>query len=219
MKILYLILARKNSKRIKNKNLSKINNKTLIQLTINFVKKLTSSKNIVVSTDSKKINLIANKMGIKIPWLRPKKLSKDTSSSYEAAIHAIKWYEKNYEQVDTIILLQPTSPFRSVRTIKSAISKFKKNSRIPLITIKKIPLTSNKFFTKSKNLIKTYKPSKKILDIFVPNGSFFIIDKKVLIKNKSFLSNKMNYILNKNFRENLDIDNLDDLYIAKKIFS
>ena len=114
---------------------------------------------------------------------------------------------------------QPTSPFRSVRTIKSAISKFKKNSRIPLITIKKIPLTSNKFFTKRKNLIKTYKPSKKILDIFVPNGSFFIIDKKVLIKNKSFLSNKMNYILNKNFRENLDIDNLDDLYIAKKIFS
>ena len=58
MKILYLILARKNSKRLKNKNLSKINNQTLVQLTIKFAKKLTSSKNIVVSTDSKKINLI-----------------------------------------------------------------------------------------------------------------------------------------------------------------
>jgi len=219
MKILYLILARKNSKRLKNKNLSKINNQTLIQLTIKFAKKLTSSKNIVVSTDSKKINLIANNMGIKIPWLRPKKLSKDTSSSYEAANHAIKWYEKNYEPIDTVVLLQPTSPFRSIKTFKTALTKFKKNTKLPLVTIKKLSLSSNKFFIKKNNLIKTYKPSKKAVDVFVPNGSIFIIDKKILKKNRSFLSDKMNYILNKSVKEDLDIDTQNDLYLAKKIFS
>ena len=218
MKILYLILARKNSKRLKNKNLSKINNQTLVQLTIKFAKKLTSSKNIVVSTDSKKINLIANKMGIKIPWLRPKNLSKDTSSSYGAAIHAINWYEKNYESIDTVILLQPTSPFRSIKTFKTALSKFKKNPKLPLVTIKKVSFSSNKFFIKKNNLIKVYKPSKREDFIFVPNGSVFIINKKVLKKNKNFFSNKMNYVLNKNFKENIDIDTQNDLNVAKKIY-
>ena len=64
MKILYLILAREGSKRLKNKNLLKIQKKTLIELTINFVKKIAPRKNIIFSTDSKVMLKKANKLGI-----------------------------------------------------------------------------------------------------------------------------------------------------------
>ena len=56
---LILILARKNSKRLKNKNIKKLNSKPLILWTINFAKKINRTNNILVSSDSLKIIKIA----------------------------------------------------------------------------------------------------------------------------------------------------------------
>ena len=53
MNILCLICARKGSKGIKNKNITKIKNKKLIEITIDQAKKSKLFHNIVVSTDSK----------------------------------------------------------------------------------------------------------------------------------------------------------------------
>ena len=53
MNILCLICARKGSKGIKNKNIIKIKNKKLIEITIDQAKKSKLFQNIVVSTDSK----------------------------------------------------------------------------------------------------------------------------------------------------------------------
>ena len=46
--IIGIILARKGSKRIKNKNLKKISGKSLIEITIKFAKKLKFLTNIVL---------------------------------------------------------------------------------------------------------------------------------------------------------------------------
>ena len=148
MKILYLILARKGSKRLKNKNLLKIQKKTLIELTINFVKKIAPKNNIIFSTDSKIMLNKANKLGINTPWLRPKKFSLDKSSSFEASLHAIEWFESNFFKNYAVALFQPTSPFRSKKHFIKALRKFKKNPERPLITIKKIGLLSDKLFKK-----------------------------------------------------------------------
>ena len=150
MKILYLILAREGSKRLKNKNLLKINKKPLIELTINFVKKIAPRKNIIFSTDSKIMLNLANKLGINTPWLRPKKFSLDRSTSFDASLHAIEWFESNFSKIDAIALFQPTSPFRSKIDFTKALKKFKNNPDRPLISIKKIGLMSDKIFKKKK---------------------------------------------------------------------
>ena len=54
MNFLIFVPARANSIRLKNKNFKKIRNKPLIHFTLNFIKKL-RIKNILISTDSKKI--------------------------------------------------------------------------------------------------------------------------------------------------------------------
>ena len=56
-----LITARKNSKGIKNKNLLKINNKSLFQISINNAKKTKIFDKIFCSTDSKYMIKIAKK--------------------------------------------------------------------------------------------------------------------------------------------------------------
>ena len=60
-KILGIIPARKGSKSIKNKNLLKINNKTLIEIAINSAKKSKFLSDIVVTSDSLKILNLAKK--------------------------------------------------------------------------------------------------------------------------------------------------------------
>ena len=76
-KIFAFIFARKNSKRVKNKNIRKINNIELINYTFNLAKKIKLIDKIFVSTDSKKIIDLAKKKKINY-ILRPKKLSKSS---------------------------------------------------------------------------------------------------------------------------------------------
>lgn len=219
MKILYLILAREGSKRLKNKNLLKINKKPLIELTINFVKKIAPRKNIIFSTDSKIMLNLANKLGINTPWLRPKKFSLDRSTSFDASLHAIEWFESNFSKIDAIALFQPTSPFRSKIDFTKALKKFKNNPDRPLISIKKIGLMSDKIFKKKNNFLTNLSKAKKGIDVFVPTGSFYIIKKTTLLKNKDFYSNKMNYFQIDNKLMNIDIDTPDDYIMAKKLAS
>ena len=72
MNNLIIIPARKNSIRLKNKNILKIKNKTLIEHTIIFAKKVLPNNNILVTTDSGKIRDIAIKKKKIAQGLRPK---------------------------------------------------------------------------------------------------------------------------------------------------
>ena len=219
MKILYLILARKGSKRLKNKNLLKINNKTLIELTINFVKQIAPLDHIIFSTDSERMKKIANKLGVKTPWLRPKNLSLDKSSSFEASKHAIKWFENKFGKIDVIALFQPTSPFRSKIHFKKAFKKFKENSKIPLISVKRIGLTGDKILVKRNKYMTYISNNKSKVNAFIPSGSFYLIKKIILLKNQNFYSDKMNYFEIEDNLMNVDIDTLDDYLMAKKLAS
>ena len=96
--IFSIILARKNSKGIKNKNLKIVNGKPLIYFTINEAKKSKFLTNYIVSTDNINIKKISSKYGAETPFLRPKKYSKDKSSSAEALKHALITSEKIYKK-------------------------------------------------------------------------------------------------------------------------
>jgi len=89
-----LIPARSGSKGIKNKNIVKINNKELIGYTIDLAKKIKLINKIIISTDSKKIKKIAEKFGAIVPFLRPKKFSKDNSTDLDVFKHYLFWLNK-----------------------------------------------------------------------------------------------------------------------------
>ena len=85
---LAIIPARKNSKRIKDKNLLKINNKTLVEIAILESLKSKYIDKIIVSSDSPRINKISSKFNCVPLKERPKSLSKDNSKT----IDLIKFY-------------------------------------------------------------------------------------------------------------------------------
>ena len=122
-------------------------------------KKISFVCDILVSTDSKKIGLIAKKRGALVPWLRQKKLSTDSSTSDDATRHAINWYENKIQKVDGLMLLEPTSPFRSLKTISNGISIFKKNKYSSVIGVEQCRHNSDDLF----RLKKKQKTLKKII--------------------------------------------------------
>ena len=90
MKVLALILARCGSKGFKDKNIAKIENKTLIEWAIEVAKKSKHITDIYISTDCKKYEDIALKVGAKSLGLRNKELASDNAKSVDVVLDMIK---------------------------------------------------------------------------------------------------------------------------------
>ena len=224
MKILAIIPARKNSKRIKNKNKVLLKNKKLIEHTFLLTKKSKLFTQILLTTDDKELIKLSKKYSILAPWVRPKKISGDFSPSYNAVIHAYDWYEKNYEKVDGVFILQPTSPFRTIKTLKEMIKIFKKSKKKSVINVSKcnehpewmqklknntiVPYISKKYFTRrSQSLAKLYRI----------NGLGYLINPLILKKEKTLIPKNSIPCINRSKIESIDIDDTQDYLIAKKI--
>src|SRR5210317_2070590 len=110
MKILAIILARKGSGRLKNKNKKKFGNKPLFMHTVEFAKSLSNIENVIFSSDCQSMLALAKKYCLTVK--RPKNLSSRTATSGRACLHALNYFEKKFKKVDSVILLQPTTPFR-----------------------------------------------------------------------------------------------------------
>ncbi len=121
MKTLYVIPARGGSKGIPGKNIKPLNGKPLIEYSIEVARQLADDADICVSTDSQEIADVAEKMGLKVPFLRPDYLATDNCGTYEVLLHAVEFYAQKGIDYDTMVLLQPTSPFRTVDDVKRAL--------------------------------------------------------------------------------------------------
>ncbi len=124
MKSLIVIPARGGSKGVPRKNIKVLGDKPLIQYTIDAAKGVFDDEFICVSTDDFEIKSVVEQLGLKVPFLRPNELASDTAGTYEVLLHAISYYESKGYFPDTLILLQPTSPFRTSAHIKEALKLY-----------------------------------------------------------------------------------------------
>ena len=128
LNIISLIPARSGSKRLKNKNIRKINNKPLIYYSIKASLGTKKINQTFVSTDSPNIQNLSIKYGASAPFLRPKIFAKDQSSDFDVINHFLKYYRDNYKKkIDFLIYLRPTVPIRSNNIITKSIHKLQEN--------------------------------------------------------------------------------------------
>lgn len=124
MNPLIVIPARGGSKGVPGKNIKMLGQKPLIQYSIEAAKAIFPDELICVSTDDQTIKSTVESLGLSVPFLRPADLATDTAGTYEVLIHAIDFYEAKGYQPDVLILLQPTSPFRTTKDLQSALELF-----------------------------------------------------------------------------------------------
>ena len=150
--LIIIIPARMNSKGIKKKNLKRINNKSLINITINQAIKLRPKKIYVSSEDKNIKDKIINKKNIKFHKRDPK-LSKDNTHTIHVVLDIIKKYKIDNETL--VAMMLPTYPLREISKIKANIDKFNNKKYYSLIGVTETKFYENniRFLDKSKNLI------------------------------------------------------------------
>ena len=120
-----IIPSRSNSKSIKNKNLQKINNKSLLRLTIEVAKKTNKIDRTFVSTEKKSILQQSIKWGSENIPLRKKENALDFSTDIDVLLDFFKsWFKKNNIYPKNIMYLRPTTPLRNSKILNRAIIKF-----------------------------------------------------------------------------------------------
>ena len=125
MKALYLIPARGGSKGIPHKNIKPLAGKPLICYAIDAAREVAADEaDICLSTDDEEIIRVATDYGLNVPFRRPDKLAQDGSGTYEVILQALDYYKSQGISYDVVVLLQPTSPFRTVAHIREAMAMY-----------------------------------------------------------------------------------------------
>jgi CMP-N-acetylneuraminic acid synthetase len=216
---LIVIPARGGSKGIPNKNISLINGIPLIEFSIHFAQKLTSNKNILVSTDSPEIAEISKAAGATCPFLRPKNLATDFIGDMPVLKHAVNEYQNlNHKKYKSILMLQPTSPIRYEHQVTEAITKFLEYSYDSLISVSPV---LNKFHAlkqfelKDEKLIVFSSRASKITarqqlaPSYIRNGVLYLFSEKFITQSQQVFSNNTGYtVIQDKF---INIDTFEDL--------
>jgi N-acylneuraminate cytidylyltransferase len=114
-----IIPARGGSKRIPRKNIKNFHGKPIITYSIEAAKESGCFDSIIVSTDDDEIANIALKYGAEVPFIRPKNISHDFSTTVEVIKHGVLWLQKNNKiKIDNVCCIYATAPFISSKSIQ-----------------------------------------------------------------------------------------------------
>lgn len=217
MKLHVLIPARGGSKGIIKKNIQKIKNKSLVEISIDFALSLKINGNIFVSSDMKEVENICKKYDKNIIFdRRPNYLSEDETLTKEVLKDL---YERRNDitKRDTLLLLEPTSPLRELKTLDAALKYFKKKQLKSMVSVIKqnnlIVSDSNNYLRNIFDLNISQRQRRKILYEVV---GVFYLSKISNCLQKGFLHNNT-YLYEISKREGIDINDKSDLNLARQI--
>jgi CMP-N,N'-diacetyllegionaminic acid synthase len=120
---LAVIPARGGSKGLPRKNLMTLGRLSLIGHALASAREAKRLTRAIVSTDDPEIAEEARRCGGEVPFLRPAPLASDEAGMIPVLQHAVRWAEGIGARPDLVVLLQPTSPFRTGADIDATIDR------------------------------------------------------------------------------------------------
>ena len=223
--VLAIIPARGGSKGIPGKNIREFAGKPLIVHSIEASLQCPLVSRTVVSTDDDKIAEISKAHGAEV-IKRPNELAADTSLVIDAIRHAVRKVEEEGEDVDIVILLEPTSPLRRLEDLEKCIQVLLENKADSVATFTDAHVSPNRLWRVSDDVVEPYiegavpwLPRQKQPKAYELTGQIYGLSKRVLFENEdsiSTLSGRIFPVITP--RETaLDIDTELDFIMAEKL--
>ncbi len=220
MKVLGLIPARGGSKSIANKNLVDLGGCPLIKWTIDAASKSSLSR-VVVSTENQEIAETCRSLGAEVPFVRPDSLASDDAQSIDVVLHAL---DALVEQFDAVMLLQPTSPFRTHDDINLALTMNHDGaSVISVVPVDGTHPARMKFiedgFLVDPPFVEEVEnmPRQNLRPMYIRNGAIYLATVNDL-KSRTFKGSKSRALVMPKERS-LNIDSQFDLIVARAMVS
>lgn len=210
LKILAVIPARAGSKGIPNKNIRLINGRPLVWYAINNAKKSKLISDIVISTDSYQIMMIAKQMDVRAYW-RNERLCKDDVTLDSVVYDAVNGMEEHY---DYIVTMQPTSPTLKAETLDGAIQYTIDHSYDTVISVYNMPHLS--WRKQGDIVVPNYKErlNRQYLPANYLETGAFLISKSTVVTEESRMGESVS-VYEISEEEAVDIDSFGDLKTAE----
>lgn len=211
MRILAVIPARAGSKGIPNKNIRIIGGQPLVRYAIKNALASCYVTDVIVTTDSQEVKIIAQQMGAAVRWRDSRLCGDDVTLDavvYDAAEDPGRW--------DYIVTMQPTSPTLKVGTLDAAIGYAVKEGLDTLISAINAPHLSwrnqdgRRVPNYKERLNRQYLPA-----CFLETGAF-VISKGSVVSERTRIGEKVD-VFEVSEEESIDVDTFSDLRAAASI--
>lgn len=221
LRILAIIPARGGSSGVPLKNIRMLDGIPLIVHTISAAKNSKQIDKIIVSTDNERIAKISKSAGAEVPFIRPKKISKPSSSTIEVVEHALKFLSSQSYVPKIVLILQPTSPLRTTKLIDKSIELLKRSKAscvLEVVKIKTHPYGSfrytSKYLEPFKTDFKKFNQRQKYPNLYYPTGSIYTFWNKTLKKYHSIYGSRIKPLI-VDEECYVDIDTKFDFFVAE----
>lgn len=226
-RILGVIPARGGSKGLQNKNIRLLQNVPLVVHTIRAAQASRVLTDLLVSTDDSTIASVASESRVDVPFLRPAELSTDTASTWDVVRHAVRFWENKFQvRLDSIVVLQPTSPLRTADDIDRSIQMFYEqkadicvtvtlSSDNPYLNLVQKDSVGSQFVRPVADKMASYNRRQDAPQVYALNGAVYVIGRSQLeIVDNIFRFSRVAIVEMPRSRS-IDIDNEDDLSLAE----
>lgn len=223
--ILCIIPARGGSKGIPHKNIRSFGGVPLLAHTIRQAHSSQHITRTIVSTDDQEIADVAKEYGAEVPFLRPAEFATDTSQVADTIIHLLATLKETggYEP-DYVVMLQTTSPLRTVEDIDQSLDLLFETDAEVMMTLceseqllytldsrHRMHLVSDQKFLQSTN-------RQALEQTYVLNGAMvYGVKTSVFLRDKSFFKGDMVGYVIPGWRSP-DLDEPADFIIAELIY-
>lgn len=219
MKILAVIPARGGSKGVTKKNVRLLKNKPLISWTIEAALSSNYVSKTILSSDDREIIDVAKEYGCEVPYVRDKNLAQDNTPSIAVVLDAIK----HCPGYDWVMLLQPTSPFRTNNDIDRAVEKLHYSNSKSCVSVVKIDQNPHWMYelkedSRLKKIVSgpDYFRRQDVPKIYKLNGAIYLSEIARIIQTKSFIDDQT-LAYEMNAVASIDIDTEEDFQKCEKI--
>lgn len=221
--VLAIIPARGGSKGIPGKNIKPLAGKPLIAWTIEEARKSKYIDRLILSSEDDKIIKVAEEWGCEAPFVRPPELAKDDTPGIEPVLHALNALKEKY---DYVVLLQPTSPLRSVDDIDGCIKTCVFSNVPSCVSVTEVNQHPYLMYTVDhEGTLHTLMDQKEIISrrqdlpaVYILNGAVYIAESTWIQQSRSFLRlDTKAYVMPK--ERSQDIDDPTDFKIAEFIMN
>lgn len=216
-KFVGVITARKGSKGLPGKNVRPLLGKPLINWSVEAALS-TKLDHIVCSTDDE--NIKEEMMGVVSVLDRPAVLATDEASIVDVLLNVAA----NFPAYTDLVLLQPTSPFRTGRDIDAALELAKANPGTSVISVsksRKSPYWSYRITAEGllNPIFETTSDRRQALEqTYLPNGAIYIVPRDKLLTEKKLLTSKtLPFVMPP--ERSIDIDDEFDFKMAELLGS
>ena len=210
-----IVPARGGSKGLPGKNIKDLLGKPMIAYTIEEALRSKNISEVIVSTDYKEIESVAIKYGAKSYFLRPEHLASDHAKAIDNYIYTIDRLNECFGyDIENFVVLQPTSPLRTVEDIDGAIKLFKDKNADSVIsyTEEYHPVEWHKYIAKDGKFENIFNEKllnrQEIRKSYFPNGAVFVFDYNLIKQKKYYSNNSYAYVMPRN--RSIDVDTLED---------